>query len=271
MGVRNIGDYLASGEAGNLLLSGNIGYLVAQDPSYDGMFMRLQGGVTSLYRAPDQDVHWTDEDSTEVLLTTTANSLLSVTTDMDLTSADGSYRITGIASNSTNQDVTMTVTVKDDGVVIGSRPIDLVKEETTKQFVFSGSLDDPIASGSVLTVEFIASKANAITLNGTNSPTKIDLTKAQAAPVVFDDDAVSAYLSTPDGMSDIGTVTYDTLADLGNTLSVAEIEAVLTSFSVPAYTRDMSFYIKDSSDTSFAVHYTYSSDSYQYEKLSNAT
>ncbi len=183
--TRNINDFLVSGEASNIVVNGNIGYASVSDPSFDNMFLRVENGITSLYRAPDQDVHWEDIDTTEFALTTSAQEVLSVTIDQEMTTDDGSFVVSGKVSNSRNQDQTMTIITKDDGVQVGIGTIDLLPEENGKLFAFSGGLSGNIASGSVITVEFYANQAGNLTLNGTAVATKLKLTKAQAAPVVM--------------------------------------------------------------------------------------
>ncbi len=183
MATRNINEFLVSGEAQDIVVAGNIGYLQVQDVSYDGMFQRVEGGITSLYKAKDQDVHWEDTDTTEVALTTSAQEVLSVAIDQEMTVDDGSFVIAGQVSNSKNQDQVMTIVVKDDGAQVATGTVDLLSEETGKLFAFSGGLSGNIASGSVVTVEFSGNQNGNLTLNGTAVATKIKLTKAMAAPV----------------------------------------------------------------------------------------
>ncbi len=191
--TRRITEYLASGEADNLVLTGNIGYLAAQDSSYDGMFLRVENGITSLYKAKDQDIHWEDEDATSILLSDTPQEILSITITEDVLSTDGSFVIGGQVTNTHNKDVNLEIIVKDDGVQIATGTITTLKEESNKIFAFSGALEATIASGSVITVEFSGDRANVLTLDGNALATRIKVTKAQAAPVVMSIEEVEKF------------------------------------------------------------------------------
>ncbi len=183
MGTKNFNEFAVSGEIDNMVIAEQLGFVSATDPSYDGMFLRLQGGVVYGYRAPDEDTHWTDTDATDILLTTTPVEVLAITVDEDLTPDNGSYAISGQIDNARNQELTVDVTIKDDGVQVGVGNITLQANEKGKNFVFAGSLNNNIASGSVITVEFDGSQSDQLTLKGTVINTKIELTLAGGSPV----------------------------------------------------------------------------------------
>ena len=61
MAIVEIKDILSSGDIADIAVSGNIKYTKASDPEAEDMFMRIgTNGLTSLYRAPDQDIQWKD-------------------------------------------------------------------------------------------------------------------------------------------------------------------------------------------------------------------
>ena len=163
----------------------NIRFAVANGVEDEGLFLRIGAdGWLSTYRAPDQDAHWEDTDNTSIALTTTGNPVLSVTPDQDVLTSDGSYEISGKLDNTTGQEKTVTLAVKDDGVPGETTTIILAKNELGKTFIFSGGVVSTIASGSVMTIEFSANNTG-VNLRGDSLVTKLVLTKAQAAPVAL--------------------------------------------------------------------------------------
>lgn len=184
MATRKISEYMGSGELDNIAITENIQFLLATSAE-EGMFMRLgANGLISLYRAPDQDIHWTDTDNTEFNLTNLEQEILSVIINEEIVGdTNGSFSISGIVSNSRNQIQTLEIIAKDDGVVISVGHIELAANESSKPFIFSGVITDTITSGSVITIDFGGS--DFLTLNGTSTPTKLEITKAQSAPVVM--------------------------------------------------------------------------------------
>ena len=192
MATRLISDYLGSGELDNIALTENIQFLSATE-AHEGMFMRIgTGGLISLYKAPNQDVEWVDTDVTEFGLTTSSQEVLSIVIDQEIIgNTNGSFSISGIVSNSRNQVQTLDITVKDDGVVLGVGHIELSANEASKPFIFSGIIEPTIASGSVITVEFGGS--DNLTLNGTSNATKLQIIKAQAAPVTMSVDVLDGF------------------------------------------------------------------------------
>jgi len=184
---QGIDDRLASGlvpaiVADDIKTLGQMTYASASDPAYENMFLRIgPGGTTELYKAPDQDEHWEDTDTTDVAVTTTPNSLLSVTpvpASGDITPADGSYSVSGKVSNNNNNSRTLILEAFDDGVSIGSQNVLVAGNESGKIFTFSSSIEVTITSGSVITVEFSASDTGNLTLLGTQLQTKFEITKA---------------------------------------------------------------------------------------------
>jgi len=186
MAIRSISEYLVSGEAHDINISGNIGYLSLSDAEYNGMFLRIENGLTSLYRADNSDVTWTDTDNTVVLLNSSPNQVLDVVIiDHDVPAEElATFLVSGKVSNSKNSAEELYIQVRDDGVPMGSGGIvQLLKNEMNKTFVFSGNIGEDIAQDSVVSVEFSASSANALTLNGDELMTTIEITLPQAVPV----------------------------------------------------------------------------------------
>ena len=184
MATRNIKEYLESGEANNIILGGNIKFNVVEDPAYDNMFMRVDGGVVSLYRAPDQDVHWTDADTANIAMTTSPVELLSIAPDQELVSADSGYKILGRLDNTVNQIRTVIITILYDAVPQGTVNIELDKEQTNVPISYMGLVQTPVPAGTVISVTFEASGIG-VDLRGDAVATSIKVTKAQSAPVVM--------------------------------------------------------------------------------------
>ena len=209
MASRLAADWIGSGELNNIALTENIQFLIAT-ANEEGMFMRIgANGLISLYRAPDRDVHWEDTDVTEFGLTVADQEVLSVIIDQEIIGNDnGSFSISGIVSNSRNQIQTLDITVKDDGAVVGIGHIELASNESSKPFIFSGITTETIASGSTITVEFGGS--DNLTLNGTSTATKIEITAAQSAPVEMSVNQIESFdwNQLPDGDTGIAGQLY---------------------------------------------------------------
>jgi len=252
------GDEIPGIRADNMVIDEQMGFASVTDPSFDGTFVRVQGGILYTYKAPNNDAEWEDSDTTDIALTTTPQEVLSVTLDQGLTVDDGSYVISGQVDNGDNQNRSLDIIVKDDGVEIGTGVVNLAKDEVGKNFAFSGNITAPIDTGSVITVEFGASSNGALTLKGTNIPTKIKITLANGDPIVL-------------GSSVSVDVVYDTSANLGTTLSRTEIENVLTYNGIAIFTKNEAFFIRDASDRLFMVTYLINRDTYNYERLSEAS
>ncbi len=184
MAVINAKDYLESGQANNIILAGNIGYVAAQDPLYDDMFLRVTNGITNLYRAPDRDVHWADAETNNVAITTSPVELLSVTPDQQLVSTDSGYKITGRLDNTQNQTRQVTMSILFDAGQVATVNIDLDKNQTNVPISYTGLIDTPVDAGTVISVTFEAS-GTGVQLRGDLIATTIKITKAQSAPVVM--------------------------------------------------------------------------------------
>jgi len=192
MATRNIKEYLESGEANNIIMAGNIKFNVVEDPAYDNMFMRVDGGVVSLYRAPDQDVHWTDADTANIAMTTSPVELLSIAPDQELVSADSGYKILGRLDNTVNQIRTVIITILYDAVPQGTVNIELDKEQTNVPISYMGLIQTPVPAGTVISVTFEASGIG-VDLRGDAVATSIKVTKAQAAPVAMSTGVVQSF------------------------------------------------------------------------------
>ncbi len=169
---RKISDYLNSGEIDRIRVSDNIQFDKANVPEADGMFLKFgPGGLLSAYRAPDLDQHWEDTYTTDIEMSSTENQLLSVTIDDDLLPEDSSYQLSFVATNINRQSQEMTIHIYDDTIDV------IVAGDASHQlYVFYGSIKAIWDTGSV--IEFGFSGNEDITLNGSDTPVKIILTKA---------------------------------------------------------------------------------------------
>ncbi len=192
MAKRPINEFLSSGEAGNIVISGNMGYTAAADPAFDDMFLRVTNGVTNLYRAPDRDVHWADADTGSIAVTTSPVEILSVTPDQQLVSTDSGYQINGRLDNTQNQTRQVTMTVLFDSVPAATVTIDLDKNQINVPISYTGLIDTPVDAGTVVSVTFEAD-GTGVNLKGDLVATTIKITKAQSAPVVMSAEVLDSF------------------------------------------------------------------------------
>ena len=178
-------DILSSGEINNIVVAGNIGYKAAEGGEYNGMFLRLFNGQTSLYRAPDQDLHWQDNNTTNFVIdeNTTGTPIPDLTVDHEVTVENGSFIFYAQVDNlSSNMDCNITVTFKDGSTIIGTPPmITIDKGDLGRPINIFGSVGTAIPAGHSITVEVYPTED--IKLRGDISPTTFKITEAQAAPV----------------------------------------------------------------------------------------
>jgi len=179
-------DVMASGEIDYVNVAENIRLAKADVVEAIDQFIRIGDyGMLTLYKAPDQDVHWFDENENLIDLTTSEQKILSLTPDMELTPDDTSIIVSGRIDNTTNQDRTAYVVIKVDGSQVGPTvEIELLQEETGKIFSINGSITQTYPADTVVSIDIYASSNNALQLNGVTSSAKMRITKAQAAPVI---------------------------------------------------------------------------------------
>ena len=184
MPVRDINEYLESGDVGGIAVSENIRLKLVEDPEYEDMFLRIgANGLLSVYRVPDQDVHWEDTDNTNLVISTSPTVVLSVTPNLDVTPDDSSFSISGRLDNNANQSRVVTVRVVINGVPGSTQFINLDKNQQARLFVFSGSVDSTVTAGQVVDIEFESSSGSLVSLRGDITISKFTLTKANANPV----------------------------------------------------------------------------------------
>ena len=151
----------------------------------DGLFLRLgaQGGVTG-YRAVNQDLEWKAQDTTSMNIDDDVwISVLSLTVDHDVTTANGSFAFYASVDNtSSNRDANITVQFKADGTVIGTPPMIVVdKGDLGRPINMFGSVGENVASGATITIEIYSTEI--LNLRGDISPTTLKVIEAQAAPI----------------------------------------------------------------------------------------
>ncbi len=182
MATRNINDYLNSGEVNRIKVTDNIQFVKADVPEAEGMFARFgTDGLLTGYRAKDQDVHWTDTNAEDITLSSTLNIQMSVTIDQDVSPEDGTYTISFTASNTDKKTKDCVVHIFDDGVEVATQTVGVTGESDKIPYVFSGSLSDPYASGSVITCGFTGEAE--VTINGSVSVSTLEIIKAESAPI----------------------------------------------------------------------------------------
>jgi len=222
--TRNINEYLASGEAGNisatnLIAASNLKLTAADTPDAEGMVMVMgSGGLPALEPRPTSNTVDEDINNTEVALVANTESaeIFTVPTTVDFTdTGDSGYKLFATFTNTKNQDRTVTIRIYDDGVEIGTATQTVASESVNEGMLFSGALTVNIATSSVVTVTF-QSSGNQVTFNGNTTAGRFQLIKAPPATAIQVDRALNV---------DYNLYVYN--GNLGPSLSRAEIEASL--------------------------------------------
>ncbi len=170
---------LESGDVNDIIMGGNINFASRADPSYNDMFLRLQDGFISLYRADSQDKVWTDTDNASVPLSTTAVEILSITIDgVPVTPNNGSYTLGFSVSNTSNQNVALDTIVKAGGTEVGRQNTVIPSNYSGKIIMLSGVVVSQIDIGTVVTVEFEAASNGNLTINGDDTLSTFEITEA---------------------------------------------------------------------------------------------
>lgn len=187
MAERKMSEYLASGEVSKIKIADNIQYIKADNPDYDGMFMRIgAGGATELYKAVDQDVIIEDTIDVDTPIPLAWTEMFSITTTHEITPENGTFTFSGDFFNDSSQDTELWIRIKENGVQVGSDFIyNLWKDtgEDHQQVAMSTISTKTIPVGAVVTLELGSSKEGAITMNGSYQIAKFRAIAAQAAPV----------------------------------------------------------------------------------------
>jgi len=183
---RKIDDYLKSGEATTMQLSDNIIYEKANNPDTTDMFMRMGfGGKAYLHTVPDQDVHMDGFITTNVIPPEAWTQYISITTEYEMTVDNGTVMFSADCFVLDNKDRTLWIRVLVDGVLLGEEEsVALWKDSGTnhQQVLISRGLQNPIASGSVVTLELYG-ESDGIQINGEYQSARLRLTASQSAPV----------------------------------------------------------------------------------------
>ncbi len=187
---------MSSGEIDYIDVAENIRLARADVIEALDQFVRIGDfGMLALYKAPDQDVHWLDENGDGTILTTTQQEILSLTPDMEIGPNDTSILLSGKISNSRNQiQEAFVVTVIDGVPQVAEQQIIVQSNEQNKLFSFSSQLAGTYPAGTVVSFNFYAIQGGNLSLGGPINPTRVRMTKAQAAPVIANVDAQLAIL-----------------------------------------------------------------------------
>ena len=180
-------DVMASGTIDYANIKENIRLIPADVPEAIDQFLRITDyGFLSLYKAPDQDVHWEDTNSDEVVLTTSQQEIVSVTPNLELNPNDTSIQVSGEISNSKNQIQYAYIQVLLDGVEHGlPREIQMESNQKDRIFAFSTQLVNTYPANTVVSVNIYADQNGNLTLGDILTPVRLKITKAQAAPVIM--------------------------------------------------------------------------------------
>ena len=188
-----LSDILLSGEitaikTKQLAIAQNITLEQVMSEEYEDTFVRVgKGGQLSLYRAPDQDVHWEDTDNTQQALDTAPTVMFAITADQELTPNDGSYSFGCVLDNTSNQkrDITIHVDVTPSGgSTVSSDPfeIELDRGEVSRTVLLSGVFETTQPANTLYQL-VVDSSGSGVNMRGDLAVSKFKLTKAKAAPV----------------------------------------------------------------------------------------
>jgi hypothetical protein len=257
MAYRPISEYLNSGELSNITVKDNIKYLSASDPAAEGMFMRVgTDGLTSLYKAKNQDHEQLVAVAGDTTLTTTAVKIAELTADIEYAAIDSTYVIAWNVSNSNTRFARdYTVAIQVDGGEIASKTFTLNSEVVHQSVVLSGVFDNTMPDGSVLSIYMSAENNTDITLNGDFQATSIKLVRA-------DYDAVT--LQTEEDIEYSGT--------FGRRPSRRDINSMIEEFTGGAITdgkldQNRRLVVFDADDNCYLMMYLKRRNKWAFEKL----
>ncbi len=222
--MRNINDFLSSGEAGNVSaanvgVSANLQMKSADTPEAVGMVTVMgDGGLFALEPRPTSNTVDEGLNNTEVALVDSVESaaIFTIAASVDFTNTgDSGYKLFATFTNTKNQPRTVTVRIYDDAVEIGSVVQTVAATITNVGMLFSGSLGVNIATDSAVTATFEAS-GDSVTFNGDVAAGKFQIIKAPPATAIQINEALNVDYNL-----------YAYAGNLGPSLSRAEIESVL--------------------------------------------
>ena len=181
--ARKLSDVLASGEisvinTASVEVRQNIQYLQATLPQDEDSFLRIgANGLTSLYTAPDTDIIWTNNSTSNVALDNTPNVIVALTLTADITTDDGSFSISGSIDSDENKDADIVMALYIDGSPSGeTHGFTIVRSTVNNLFNISGNVLTPVSSGSVVGIAFTSS--NQASLRGDVTATVFKVRKA---------------------------------------------------------------------------------------------
>lgn len=151
--IRQIGEYLASGEL-KTISTDALFFPTAADPSHDGATLQIDtGGRVTAVHVPVADKEWISADVTDIPVTSTPAQLGSVTIDEDIPAGTGAFGLTGRLDNFVNQDRTVFIYARVNGVQVGDPiPINLNKNEVNVPIMASGYITGTVLNGDVISV-----------------------------------------------------------------------------------------------------------------------
>ena len=248
MADRDFNEYAASGEGQSLSLAAQLQYLSASASADEGMFLRIgASGFTSLYRAPDQDVHWVGTSNALQLLGSTDVIICTAIIDQDLTPADSFFEFTCQVDNNDSPSRDVVFTIKDDGAANNTRVVALNGSEQGKIVVFAGGFATTYVSGSTVTVEARTIGSN-LEIRGDVAVSKMTLTKAQSAPVMA--------LSAEGVDEEFGKLGNPVGVNIGSGLTRSQAIAGFKLLDWYDWSVSRSFYLVDTDGSPFLiVHY----------------
>lgn len=194
---RDAQEWLASGEIGEInatddfhtdrnikadlmVVGENTQYLSAATPEYEGLHLVLaEGGLVAGVRMPTQHWTWSDEDVSEIELTTSEVEILDLYVDQDLLPEDSTFQFSGHLRNNNlfTGDKQATFSMYVDAVEVDFRVVRRGIGDS-EPFVFNGPILNTVPSGAHVTVTMKAD-GTGLELMGTLVATKVLLTKAQ--------------------------------------------------------------------------------------------
>jgi len=182
MGIKKLKELLAGDYVDNLTVGDTLTMKQAAAPEADGLFVRVNGqGEFVGYRAPNQDIEWSDVDSTDIVLNS-EKLILSLTPDQNITTDDGSFQFYCKLDNGSGvQDDNVLFTLKIDDVQIKEKEVIIDRGDTNIPVTFFGSFTQNTTSGQTIAIYASSNKDSII--KGTVTSSFMKVIKARAAEI----------------------------------------------------------------------------------------
>jgi len=182
-------EYLASGESGNVKVGDTLIITKADDPNAIGLFMRAgDGGTVVGYRAPNQDIEWTQAETSLINVPDTSTPVDIITLDMsvqhpdtEITTEDGTFNFYCRIENTERFTANVKVEIFVGSTSYGFENLEIAGDDTNFPAPFWSQISSDIPQNSIVKIQISSDRA--INVRGDQVDTTLKLIKARAAPV----------------------------------------------------------------------------------------